>query len=260
MKQMMKTIEADQVFYDLRWAGAEEVTNRERNRVATTVQMVPEDCHSILDVGAGNGLLSNSLVSRGKSLVAVDISAVALARVNAPTLQCSADNLVGVKDRSFDLVLCTEMLEHLDEPTYRGALREFNRVAGSAILITVPNREKMSENMAVCGDCHRPFHIWSHRRRFTPTDLRSMFPDFEPVSITEFGDNLRRYNPVLHWIRTRMAGAWAVDDISPCPECQSFKTLTPSRPKLARICSLINSNLPHLPYKPWLLALYRRKG
>jgi SAM-dependent methyltransferase len=257
---MSKMIRSDQTFYDLRWAGAEEITQRERNRIPATVRMVPHDCQSILDVGAGNGLLSNELFVRGKSLVAVDISEVALSRVKAPTLQRSAHNLEGVADRSFDLVLCTEMLEHLDEETYRGALREFNRVSRSAILITVPNRENMHENMAVCGDCRRPFHIWSHRRRFEPRDLQTLFPDFEAVSISAFGDNLRRYNRGLLWVKTKIANSWAVDDISPCPECHSFRTLPPARPTLAGWCDLFNSNLPQLPYKPWLLALYRRRS
>lgn len=255
----MKTLTTDQAFYDLRWAGTGETTERERNRVATTVRMIPDDCHSILDVGAGSGFLSNELVARGKSVVAVDISEVALAKVNAPTLKLSADHLAGVDDRSFDLVLCTEMLEHLDEQTYRGALREFNRVARSAILITIPNQENMLENTATCADCHARYHIWGHRRRFTPADLGSMFRDFAPVSTLKFGNHLRRYNPLLLRIRTGVAKAWAADELSPCPECHSFRTAAPERPGLADLCNLVNSNLPRLPYKPWLLALYRRK-
>lgn len=255
----MKTLSTDQAFYDLRWAGAGDVTDRERNRVTTTVQMIPQDCHSILDVGAGNGFLSNELVARGKSVVAVDISEVALAKVKGPTLKLSADHLAGVDNCSFDLVLCTEMLEHLDDRTYNGALREFNRVARSAILVTVPNQENMLENTALCGDCHQHYHIWCHRRRFTPADLASMFQDFSPVSIVKFGHNLRRYNPLLLWVKTRISNGWAADESSPCPECHSFRTAPPDRPGLADFCNLINSNLPRFPYKPWLMALYRRK-
>lgn len=250
---------ADQKFYDLRWSSVDDITERERSRVAFTVGMIPADCRSILDVGAGDGFLSNELVARGKSLTAVDISTVALARVNAPTLHRSADDLSGVEDRSYDVVMCTEMLEHLDDVTYNGALREFDRVARSAILITVPNRENMRENMALCGDCNNAFHIWSHRRRFEPADLTSLFPSFQPTTIVPFGLGLRRYNPLLLWIRNKVAGAWAVDELSPCPRCHSHRTAEPSRPTMARVCNLINSNIPHLQHKPWLLALYRRK-
>ncbi len=255
----MKVLDIDQAFYDLRWAKEGDITARERNRVLTTVSMVPGDCQSILDVGAGDGFLSNALVARRKSLVAADISEVALARVQAPTLLRSADDLWGVEDRSFDLVLCTEMLEHLDDRTYTGALREFNRVASTSILVTVPNRENMRENTARCGDCGSHFHIWGHRRRFDEPDLRRLFPDFEPIAIRQFGDNLRQYNRILLELRTRLADAWAVDDRSPCPNCHSDRTALPKRPRLSGFCDLINSNLFHMPHKPWLLALYRRK-
>jgi len=255
----MKTIDLDQRFYDLRWSGSFEITERERNRVSTTVSMVPDNCQTILDVGAGSGLLSNELVAKGKSLVAVDISEVALAKVNAPTLLRSASAITGVNDRSFDLVLCTEMLEHLDDITYHGALREFNRIANEAILITVPNRENMAENMAQCANCGHQFHIWGHRRRFTSDVLQSLFPDFRPETITTFGNNLRRYNPLLLRVRTHVAGEWATDDSSPCPQCHLFRPVEPRRPLLARLCNLVNSNLPHVPHHPWLMALYRRK-
>jgi ubiquinone/menaquinone biosynthesis C-methylase UbiE len=255
----MKTVDIDQGFYDLRWSTEGEITQRERDRLSTTIGMVPANCQTVLDVGAGNGFLSNELVARGKALVAVDISEVALARVKAPTLLRSASQITGVDDRAFDLVLCTEMLEHLDDDTYRGALHEFNRIAEKSILITVPNRENMGENIACCADCGQPFHIWGHRRRFTPTKLQSLFPDFTPEVITSFGNNLRRHNPLLLWMRMTVARAWAHDESSPCPHCHSFSPARPKHPRLANFCSLVNSNLPHLPHRPWLLALDRRK-
>jgi 2-polyprenyl-3-methyl-5-hydroxy-6-metoxy-1,4-benzoquinol methylase len=57
------------------------------------------------------------MIAAGKAVTAVDISKVVLSRVKAPTLLRSADNLAGVPDRSYDLVLCTETLEHLDDAT-----------------------------------------------------------------------------------------------------------------------------------------------
>jgi len=151
------------------------------------------------------------------------------------------------------------MLEHLDDATYQGALREFNRVARRAILITVPNQELMQEHLCVCGECGTQFHIWGHQRRFTPADLRSLFPDFAAVSIIPFGDSLPKYNRFLLWARTEVAKAWFVDDRSPCPECHSFRPAAPKHPTLARFCDRVNSNLPKIGHKPWLMALYRRR-
>ena len=248
----------DQAFYDLRWRTS-VVTDRERNRVSATCDAIPDDCHSVLDVGAGDGLLAHEVAARGKAVTAVDISEVALSKIALPTLCRSADDLSGVGDRSYDLLLCTEMLEHLDERTYQRATQEFNRVADRAILITVPNRERMREHMGLCGDCGTQFHIWEHHRRFTPTDLRSLFPDFAPVSIFAFGDKLPKYNPLLLWMRTAVAGEWFVDERSPCPKCHSFRQAAPEYPRLAKLCDLVNSNLPKVRYSPWLAALYRRR-
>ena len=247
----------DQAFYDLRWASGSITTEREWNRITATIRAIPPDCHSILDVGTGNGLLANELAGTGKSVTAVDISEVALSKVKGPTLLRSADNLEGVADRSYDLVLCTEMLEHLEHATYVGALREFNRVARRAILITVPNRELMREHMGLCGHCGSRFHIWGHRRRFTQDDLETLFPSFATAWVSAFGDQLPKYNWPLLWMRTAIAKAWFIDERSPCPECHSFAPAAPKYPSLARLCDLLNSNLPKRRREPWLMALYR---
>jgi SAM-dependent methyltransferase len=247
----------DKAFYDLRWRTS-IVTERERNRVAATVAAIPDGCQSILDVGAGDGMLAHAAAATGRSVTAVDISQVALSRLRVPTFQRSADSLTGIEDRSYDLVLCSEMLEHLEDETYRGALLEFNRVARQAILITVPNRELLREHMGACGACGARFHIWGHRRRFTPADLDSLFPDFEPSWIAPFGDKLPQYNRPILWLRTAVANAWFLDERSPCPECHSFRPLQPAYPRIAALCDLTNSNLPKLRRSPWLMALYKR--
>lgn len=249
----------DQAFYDLRWSTKNSTaeTERENNRILSTIRAIPSDCDSILDIGTGDGLLANKLIALGKSVTAVDISEVALSKVHGPTLVRSASNLCGVPDRSYDLLLCTEMLEHLDPTTYVGALHEFNRVARRAILITVPNREVMREHTGLCGRCGRQYHIWGHRRRFVSDDLRGLFPDFQAVWVSDFGDPLPKYSWPLLWTRTAIAGAWFVDERSPCPECHALEPTKPRYPSLARVCDLINSNLPRILREPWLMALYR---
>jgi SAM-dependent methyltransferase len=253
------TAVTDQEFYDRRWDTDYTVTEREHNRIAATIHAIPRDCRTVLDVGTGAGILANELAATGVSVTAVDISKVALSRVKGPTLLRSADSLAGVADRSYDMVLCTEMLEHLDQATYEGALREFNRVARMAILITVPNRELMREHMGLCGECGSRFHIWGHRRRFTEDDLKTLFPRFRPLLIAAFGDKLPKYNLPLLWTRTSVAGAWFVDERSPCPECHSLVPAKPRYPYVARFCDLVNSNLPKRLREPWLMALYRAR-
>jgi 2-polyprenyl-3-methyl-5-hydroxy-6-metoxy-1,4-benzoquinol methylase len=72
----------EKTFYDGRWEN-QEITPREARRISATVAAVPSDCHTILDVGAGDGRLSQELHARGHRVVAFDLSQVALARLPA---------------------------------------------------------------------------------------------------------------------------------------------------------------------------------
>lgn len=59
------------------------------------------------------------------------------------------------------------------------------------------------------------------------------------------------------WLRTSIARAWFVDERSPCPECHSHEAAKPKYPSVARLCDLINSNLPKIRTEPWLMTIYR---
>lgn len=98
---------------------------------------------TILDAGCGEGFtmdrLSKSKV--GEKLEGIESSneAISLAKRLFPHLlikKGSAYNLP-YKNDSFDLVICTEVLEHLDDP--KKALKEALRTSKKNILISVPN-------------------------------------------------------------------------------------------------------------------------
>lgn len=100
---------------------------------------------SMLDVGCGEGFLLRSLSEHaddGRSTLAgLDVSAGAVEHARA-TLGDAADVTVGTcyelpyDDHSFDLVICSQVLEHLDDP--ERSVRELRRVARRAVLVTVP--------------------------------------------------------------------------------------------------------------------------
>ena len=253
-------LQREQIFYDLRWART-SLSKRDRERIEFTCNAVPGDCVTILDVGAGDGSLSIELVHRGKNVSAVDLSAVALSRIPVPGYCESADHL-SMPDRSFDMVLSTEMLEHLPEACYQRAIEEFSRVAARYILITVPNRELLGEHLSVCGNCGHRFHIWGHARRYAPKDLLGLFPGFSLRRLSEFGHKEPYYNPLLSLAKRSVAGAWAWDEDSPCPNCRQRKRKPSSLPLLARILDSINHRLwgRFFSRKAWLLALYSRKN
>jgi ubiquinone/menaquinone biosynthesis C-methylase UbiE len=97
---------------------------------------------SILDVGCGEGrtteIVGRAVDARvvGMDLESVVVEDAARSVAGASFVVGSALNLP-FEDHSFDLVLATEVLEHLDQP--RAALEEMLRVARRALLVTVPH-------------------------------------------------------------------------------------------------------------------------
>lgn len=104
-------------------------------------EVAPQIRGDYLDVGAGNGELIDRVIRtfpvkaracdyRG-DLLAVEGVTVDVANLNAEALP--------YPDASFDLVTCTEVIEHLEH--YRAALREMARVLrpGGVLIVTTPN-------------------------------------------------------------------------------------------------------------------------
>jgi 2-polyprenyl-3-methyl-5-hydroxy-6-metoxy-1,4-benzoquinol methylase len=96
----------------------------------------------ILDAGCGEGFTLSQLAEHtiGTILVGIDTSAEAL-KLSAhifPKLHVRQGSIYTIPyaDHSFDLVICTEVLEHLED-TAR-ALSELGRVSRGYVLLSVP--------------------------------------------------------------------------------------------------------------------------
>jgi SAM-dependent methyltransferase len=110
---------------------------------------------SVLEVGIGEGFLSGYLSEKMPTVrfCGIDASATALERLRRlfPRIEAhvgDAYDLSGV-DGPFDLVLCAEVLEHLDEPA-----RAVDAIAGlqpRSALITVPHEPFFRLSNLVAG-------------------------------------------------------------------------------------------------------------
>ncbi len=115
---------------------------------------VGTEAESVLDVGCGEGFVVESILEK-KSLtriVGIDISTEAIEV--AQKMKLDASFLVGsayelpFKDSEFDMVICTEVLEHLENPLV--ALKEVHRVSKKYAILSVPNEPFfMMGNLAV---------------------------------------------------------------------------------------------------------------
>lgn len=98
---------------------------------------------SVLDVGCGEGFTLQKFAEEGigKRLEGIDFqkSAIEIGKKIHPHLKLNVGDIyyLPYKDNSFDLVMATEVLEHLEDP--KKALSEIQRVSKKYLLLSVPN-------------------------------------------------------------------------------------------------------------------------
>lgn len=111
-----------------------------------------------LDAGCGEGLAMRLLWPTGAPcLVGLDATGSALRLAGALNPACTfvAGDVrrLPFADQSFDLVVCLEVLEHIDEPA--PALAELCRVSRRWLLLSVPN-EPLFQGANLLGGNHLP--------------------------------------------------------------------------------------------------------
>lgn len=74
----------------------------------------------------------------------------------------------------FDVVVVSEVLEHLSPEIMHATLSEIHRVLrkGGLLLGTVPARENYHQKIVVCPYCAKIFHRWGHLQTFTMQQMR----------------------------------------------------------------------------------------
>ena len=137
---------------------------------------------TIVDVGCGTGELAKRLLeSTNMSYTGIDIDHILLEETakaipGAVTVFASAEHLP-LPDGSCDLVLCSEVLEHLMNPV--AAIAEFRRISKRWLLVSVP-REPMWRILNICRGAYlRQFgNTPGHFQHFGLRDIRNLVRSF----------------------------------------------------------------------------------
>jgi SAM-dependent methyltransferase len=166
-----------------------------RNFLRTVVTMthsVPTS--TILDAGCAEGFVSQRLFEESPDArvtgIDTDLDALARGQTLHPTTWFGSGDITSLpfQDASFDLVVCTEVLEHLQYPGM--ALSELKRVASRYCLISVPHEPffrlsnlMRGKNVSRLGDDVDHYQHWGaiafHRlvsNYFRPVASRYPFP------------------------------------------------------------------------------------
>jgi len=85
-----------------------------------------------------------------------------------------------VASESINVVVATEVFEHLMPDSMEAGLKEIRRVLmPEGILIgTVPYRENLSDNEVFCPHCKMTFHRWGHHQSFDESRMRSVLENY----------------------------------------------------------------------------------
>ena len=198
------------------WGKAPE--GPEADRVARTLELIPEGVESVLDVGCGDGRLTNRLAETGRAAVGLDMSREALSHVRVPRVLGSCDRLP-FPARSFDLVLCSEVLEHLPPAVYDRTRAELSRVAYRYVIVGTPFREQLKERFTRCPVCATTYHVYRHLRSFDVVTFADLLPGFHVERHRLCGDLRVPRSSLELRLRQDLGGAYPAVPTSVCPVC-----------------------------------------
>ena len=162
----------------------------------------------VLDIGCGGGILSDAMARRGANVLGIDLAAKPLKVAQLHALEAGTENveyrevaaetLAADVPRSFDIVTCMEMLEHVPDPSSIVAACATLVKPGGWVFFSTINRNPKSFLFAIIGAEHilkllpkgtheyakfiRPSELsqWCRNTSLEPVDTRGM--EYNPIT------------------------------------------------------------------------------
>ncbi len=153
---------------------------------------------NVLNIGVGRGGLEAILLQRGVVVSCLDPSEKSIENLRqlfvlGDRAQVGFSQAMPFANEQFDVVIMSEVLEHLSDEVLCATLNEVSRVLKSRgrFIGTVPADESLLANQVVCPHCGEPFHRWGHIQAFSQSRLSQILGNcFNKVRVSRhfFGD------------------------------------------------------------------------
>lgn len=168
-----------------------------RSRYEFLAQQVKQK-QCVLNIGVGRGGLEAILLAKGAVVSCLDPSEKSIENLRnqfalEDRAQVGFSQAMPFADSKFDVVIMSEVLEHLNDEVLHSTLSEVSRVLrdGGKFIGTVPADENLLANLVMCPHCGEPFHRWGHIQSFYAKRLPDLLQTrFNSITVSRhfFGD------------------------------------------------------------------------
>ncbi len=163
-------------------------------RINQLKNIIPKSPGKVLDIGCHSGLLTSQVLkhAHSESIDGIDISKrsinLAKKRITSGKFKVGNAHNLPYKNRSFDTVLCIEVLEHVENPDK--VVSEIKRVlkAGGMAIILVPTDNFLFKFIWAIWNEIYPVWKHSHVQSFRGNELQLLLKknDFKVISQKKF--------------------------------------------------------------------------
>lgn len=224
----------EQKFYNLEniWQ-CSELFPYQKNVITDLLNNLPEDIQNIIDLGCGDGYITNML-PQCYDVVATDWSLAAIKSVQKNKFIGSIDHLA-IADNTFDLVMANDVIEHIPDDSYAFVLSEIERISKKYILLTVPFEENLENYKTNCLHCGEEYHVNLHKRSYYLDNIYALFSNEkwkiikiifsgEEVDSTSQFNEIFRYDLALkrHWNKAMCPACGSQESVDFGSQCFSY--------------------------------------
>ncbi len=134
----------------------------------------------VLNIGIGGGIFEKLAVSNNINIYSLDPSKKSIKKIKEVIKKDKAkvgfSQDIPFKDNFFDIIVMSEVLEHLEMKIIQQTLSEINRILkkNGKFIGTVPYDENLKEQLVVCPKCGEKFHRWGHVQSFDKNRLNKL--------------------------------------------------------------------------------------
>jgi len=235
----------------------------EQARISSLMQLLPPG-KNVLEIGARDGYITRLLASRYHETTALDLTEP---EIEGPGITSIAGDIRALPwDKNhFDVVLCSEVLEHIPPADLDKACEELVRVARRHIVIGVPYNQDIRNGRTRCAQCGAINPPWGHVNRFDENRLKNLFHPMRSVKQDQVGETRGATNVISDLLNRAAGYPWGtyIQD-EPCIQCGGSVGPGPTHTIYTRILSGIAIRLDRFltnyrqPKAKWIHILFEK--